>query len=152
MVGKVRGCTKDRWQVIGAIATRLHVVLNELSVLDAGIEAASDQIEPGFVRADIQHHIRVVVCELGELGTEYAHCCEARHQQAHASAWLVTQSSDPVQGAPNARQCGSQFGEQLLPGLGRRDAACGAREQSYTDLLLEPSNRVTKRGLGHAEP
>jgi hypothetical protein len=33
-----------------------HVVLDELSVLDARIKAASDQVEPCFVRAHIQHH------------------------------------------------------------------------------------------------
>ena len=152
MIREVRRCADNRWPVIGRDTNRHHVVLDELSVLDAGIEAASDQVEPRFVRAHIQHHIRVGACELGQLGTEYAHGCKAGYQQAHASAWLVTQSSDPVEGAANARQCGSQFGEQLLAGLCRRDTACRAREQAYTDLFLESSNRLAERRLRHAEP
>ena len=145
MIGEVRRRADNRWPVIGRDTNRHHVVLNELAVLNAGIEATSDQVEPRFVRADIQHHIRVGACELGQLGTEYAHRRKAGHQQAHASAWLVTQSSDPVEGAANPRQCGSQFGEQLLAGLGRRDAACGAGKQAYTDLFFESSNRVAER-------
>ena len=106
MIREVRRCADNRGPVIGRDANCHHVVLNELAVLHTGIEAARDQVEPRFVRADIQHDIRVIACELGQLGTEYAHRCETGHQQAHASAWCVTQSSDPVQSAADACQRG----------------------------------------------
>jgi short-subunit dehydrogenase len=60
------------------------------SVLDAGIEAARDQVKPRFVRAHVQHHIRVVACELGQLGTEYAHRREAGQRGSHGG-WPIAE-------------------------------------------------------------
>src|SRR4051812_14644437 len=101
MIREVRWCADNRWPVIGRDTNRHHVLLDELSVLDARIEAASDQVKPGFVRPHVQYDIWIRACELAELGAEYAHRREAGHQQAHTPARFVTQSTDSLQGAAN---------------------------------------------------
>ena len=82
MIGEVRRRGHNRGTVIGRDPNGHHVLLNELAVLHPGIEAAGDQVQACFVRADVQHDIGVVAGELGEFGTEHAHRPEGALHEA----------------------------------------------------------------------
>ena len=53
------GLEHDRRMMVGRHAHGDHVVLDELAVLNTGVEAALDQVEPIVVRRDVQHNVGV---------------------------------------------------------------------------------------------
>jgi hypothetical protein len=84
-----------------------HVLLDELSVMDAGIVPTGHEIDSAFVRRDIEHHVRIGARELTELWSEYWHGRERRHDEAHAARRLAAQSGD-------LPERGSNIGERRL--------------------------------------
>jgi hypothetical protein len=42
--------------------------------------------------------------------------------------------------------------DQLLAGLGRRNASSRARQEADANAFLEPADRMTERGLRHTQP
>src|SRR5205085_2037705 len=99
---EVRGRTHDRRVMIGRHANRHHVLLNELTVLNAGIETTGNQVQSVVGSGHVEQDVRILARKPPQLRSEHGNCGKPRHQQAHASARLVTESRKFVQGSANA--------------------------------------------------
>ena len=78
-----------------------HVLLDELSVMDAGVVPARHEIDSAFIGGDIEHHVRIVARELTELRSKDRSRGQRRADEPHASRRLVAPSGDLFEGRAN---------------------------------------------------
>jgi hypothetical protein len=125
---------------------------DELAEMNAGIESSGDEIQGTVVGRDVQHDIGLLAREGFELRGEHHPGGDARRHQADRSRGPPAKPDDLIQHRLDIAERRAQPGDQLLPGIRRRDASSGSREQTHADALLEPPNRVTERRPRQPQP
>jgi hypothetical protein len=142
--GEIRWCANDRWPEIRRHSNGHHVLRDVLPELNARIVAGGCEIDTAVVGRDVELDTWVVTHELPELWAHDRLGSEARTQEPYTSDGRRLQARERGQHTPNVGERRTKLPEQLLPRIGRRDAARRAREQPHPDLLLQPPNRMTQ--------
>ena len=157
-----RGCSGLGWeakycgeptiaaQVLGH-AHGHHVLLDELADLDAGVEAAGDEVDAAVVGGHVENDFRVVVREPRELWDERDHRGASGQQQPHASRRPVAEARHLVDRLVDVVERRLQPGEELLTRVGPCHAAGGAREQPHPHALLQAPDGVAQGRRGDPE-
>jgi len=81
-----------------------HVLLDELSVVDAGVVPTRHEIDSAFISRDIEHDVRIVVRERTELRSKHRFRGEGRYDEAHAARRRVALPGDLSEGGANIRE------------------------------------------------
>src|SRR5215469_14960028 len=98
---EVTGRANNRRSVIRRHAHRDHVLFDVLAEVNSCVESRGNDIHATVIRGDIEHDVRVFVCELAKLWREYGAGSKSRHQQPHTASWLLAQPGHPVQSYVN---------------------------------------------------
>src|SRR5437867_10283394 len=73
-----------------------HVLLDELSEVNAGVEPSSNNIDATVVGGDVEDDVRVIAHKLGQFRCEHCHRGKPWHQQTHATRRFVAEPGDLI--------------------------------------------------------
>ncbi|HEV2984934.1 MAG TPA: hypothetical protein VGX46_11110 [Vicinamibacterales bacterium] len=137
--------TDDRCPLISGDADRDHVSFDELTQVDAGVETGADEIETALLgRREVEHDVRIIAGEFGQLRCEHHSGCHSRCHETHASRGLIAESGHLVQRPADIGERRSKTTDELLTGFSRRHTAGRSRQQANPDALLKPADGETQ--------
>ncbi len=150
-VAEIRGSADHRHARIGPDAHGDHVLRHLLAVPHAGIETLRDDIGQAVVADDLDLDVRIRAQKL----------CKLRQQDGVGRIFGGGEADGAFRLLAKLAQ-GREFGldllkpradmtQQALTRDGRRDAACGARQEAQLETRLELLDGVAERRLRHAE-
>ena len=147
-----KGRGDDRRALLPRDLDRDHVALEELTEVDPGVEARRDQVAPAVVfGGDVEHDIRVIAGEFGELRTHRHGDRDRRRKQADGAGRLLAKPADLGESGLDLVEGRPQLRQQTLSRIRRCHVACRACEQTQTQTLLERADRVADGGRAHAK-
>ena len=143
--GQVGRRTDDRHPQVGADPDRDHVLGHLLAAPHPGVEAPGDDVGQAVVGDELDADVGILRQEPRQLRPEQVVDRVVGRGDADGAGRLVAQLGERGELGLDLVEPRPDGAQQPLPGLGRRDAAGGPRQEPEADLLLETADRVADR-------
>src|SRR5262249_40962923 len=114
-----------------------HITLQRVAQADSGIESAGDDIAEIVVDRDIKRDRGVALAERGEARLNQRSVGDVPGVDAQKAMWAFGEISCLLYRITNLSQGGRERAEQFCSGLGKRDTAGCAVEQTYVQLCFK---------------
>lgn len=134
-------------RLLARLQPALENIDGALAEVDAGVEAAGDQVAPDVVLArEVEYHVGIVAGELRQLRPQHRRQHDRRRDRADDAGRLRTEPAHVDERRLDVAEGRTELREQALSRVRGRDGARGPREEPQSEALLERAYRMADRG------
>ncbi len=127
-----------------------HVGRHLLAEADARVKTVAHDIDHAVIGNQFHLHARIAGHKTAQHGRQQQPRGRTGHVQAQLACRHILQGAQVQQGIIDFAHGRRQARQQLLPRLGRRDAARGAVQQAHAQALFQRAQRMAQGRGGHA--